>query len=306
MTKMPLWAWGIFGATILVLLALDLFFARGGRAQSRAALIGWAGLWIAAATAFGAFIWISFGAKAAQDYFAAWLMEESLSLDNLFVFLLIFESLGIDAEASQHEVLFWGICGAVVLRGVFIFLGAAAMEHWHWASYLFAAVLLYAAWEAFRKNPKQSRKSHVVEWLSRHLPMKKKAAADQFLAKKNGGWAMTPLFVALVAIELSDILFAIDSVPAALSITHDRFIVYTSNIFAILSLRTLYLLMANTIGDMRYLHYGLAVVLAFAAFKMLTSDWFHIPALFSAGVILVALAAAIVSSLYARRQGSRA
>lgn len=303
-SQMPGWAWTVFAISVIVLLAIDLIFARGKSGQSREALIGWAGAWIGAGILFGGFVWISFGAKPGHEYFAAWLMEESLSLDNLFVFLLIFGSLGIESEADQHRVLFWGILGAILLRGLFIFLGTAILERWSWVSFIFGALLLFAAWKAFSEDSVRREKSPVVRWLSRRLPVKTKSTHGRFIARKDGAWAVTPLMLALVAIELSDVIFAIDSVPAALSITHDRFIVYSSNIFAILGLRALYLLMAKTVTELRYLHYGLAAVLFFAAIKIMLSHWLVIPSLLAVGVIVAALATAILASVYSHDTAS--
>ncbi len=158
-----------------------------------------------------------------------------------------------------------------MLRGVFIFAGVAALEHWEWLSYLLGAVLCYAAWHTWWNDPAQQKKSAIVEWLSDHFPVNKKAGSGQFLVKSQDGWEATPLLLAVCAIEISDVMFAIDSVPAALSVTRDRFIVYSSNIFAILGLRAIYLALASTIAGLRYLHYGLAAVLAFAGIKIVTA-----------------------------------
>ncbi len=299
-TKEP-GAWIAFGAIVVVLLAIDLITIRGKRAASRKAALMWSLTWVGVGLGFGGFVWATFDLKAAQEYLAAYLIEKSLSLDNVFLFLLIFNGLKIGRE-HQHKVLFWGILGAVVFRGIFIFLGAAVLEKFEWVSYIFAAILLYAAFRVFRKDPAEQKESKVVAWLSRRVPVTKQFKGGKFLARQGGRIVATPLLVALVAIEITDILLAIDSVPAALSMTRNRFLVYSSNIFAILGLRALYLLLAHTVGHLKYLHYGLALVLGFAAVKIITDEWFSIPPLVSVGIIVGIIGIAIGASL---RQGKR-
>ena len=284
------------------MLVIDFLGYRGEKAESRRVTLTWSVIWVAAGVLFGVFVWNAFGARRGHEYFAAYLMEKSLSLDNVFVFLLIFQSLGVP-KSSQHKTLFWGILGAVVLRALFIFAGVAALERWAWVSFIFGALLLYAAWHAWWHDPAQQKKSAIVEWLSRHLRVTKKSGTNQFLVKEDGRWVATPLLVALCAIEISDVMFAIDSVPAALSITHDRFIVYSSNIFAILGLRALYLYLAATIVGLRYLHYGLAAVLAFAGVKITTAEWIEISPLLSVGIVAAILMGAVGASLVVRRRG---
>jgi tellurite resistance protein TerC len=228
-------------------------------------------------------------------------MEKALSLDNLFVFYVIFAGLSIPKE-EQHHVLFWGVLGAVVFRGLFIFLGVSALEHWEWVTYVFAAILLYAAWKSFREDPAQMDEGPLVSWLSKRFPVSKQSGGGHFFVSTASGRAATPLFLALVSIELADVMFAVDSIPAALSITHDTFLVYSSNIFAILGLRALYLCVAEQMSQLRYLHYGLSAVLAFAGLKILSQEWFEVPPLVSMGVVVGVIAVAIVASLHARRQ----
>ncbi|HCF57288.1 MAG TPA: hypothetical protein DFS52_04725 [Myxococcales bacterium] len=300
-TQFPLWAWIAFGAVALVLLFADLFGHRKGQADTRKSAILWSAVWIGSGLAFYGFIWIAFGYAPAQDYLGAYLIEKSLSLDNIFVFLVIFESLQIP-QRDQRTVLYLGILGAVVFRAIFIFLGAAALERWHFVVYVFAAILLWAAWRVFRENPAEKKENKLVTFLSRHLPVTTQVHGRKFFAKENGKRVATPLLVAIVALELTDITFAVDSVPAALAITTNRFLVYTSNIFAILGLRALYVVLATTICELEYLHYGLAVVLAFAAAKLAISSWVEIPALLSVAVIVVVIGGSALASVRRRNR----
>lgn len=299
-TQIPPWAWIAFAATVVVMLAIDLFAYRGARAESRRVTLTWTVIWIAIGLLFAVFVWMMFGGRLAQEYLGAYAIEKSLSLDNLFVFLLIFHSLNIPHK-FQHKVLFWGILGAVVFRGIFIFLGVAALRRWEWVSYIFGAILIYAAIRAWREDPMHKKKSNLVEWLSRHLPITKKSDSGKFIVRNEAGRCATPLLIALLAIELTDIMFAIDSVPAALAITRDEFLVYSSNIFAILGLRALYLLLSQTIPRLRYLHYGLAAVLGFAGLKIMANDRVPIPPLVSVGIIALIIGASVWASLRARR-----
>jgi tellurite resistance protein TerC len=281
----PLWAWLVFGGTLALFLAIDLFLHRGGRETSRKAALAWSGVWIAVGLAFSAVVYFAADANAVQEYMAAYLLEKSLSVDNMFVFLLIFGALGIPQQ-NQHTALVWGILGALVFRGIFIFLGVAALERWDWITYVFGGILFIAAFQAFREDLTAKRESPIVNWLSSHLPVSGESKTDHFWIKDNGRRMVTPLFVALCAIEVTDVIFAVDSVPAALSVSQDRFIVYSSNAFAILGLRALYLALAGYLTRLNHLHYGLAAVLAFAGFKMVAHDWVEVPPLISIVIIV--------------------
>jgi tellurite resistance protein TerC len=262
----------------------------------------WSALWISTGLAFTFFVWALMGRDAAEEYLAAYLIEESLSLDNLFVFLLVFQTLHIPLE-NQRRALFWGIVGALVFRAIFIFLGVAALARWEWIQYLFGVLLLIAALRAVREPKEAAVESRLVGWLSRHLPMTNDVKSPRLFVRENGALLMTPLLVAIVALELSDILFAIDSVPAALSVTRREFLVYSSNAFAILGLRSLYVVLIASLERVRYLHYGLAAVLAFAAFKLLTNDWVPVPPLLSVATIVAILAGTIAISLRLAPEG---
>ncbi len=296
MNEVPQWAWIGFASTLFILLAIDLYSHRGAHARTRRADILWSAIWISTGLSFTFFVWWLMGADAAQEYLAAYLIEESLSLDNLFVFLLIFQTLQIPLE-NQRRALLWGIFGALVFRGIFIFLGVAAMERWDWITYLFGALLFFAAWRALREPQDEAVENQLVNWLARRLPMSKDRASPHLLVRENGKLLITPLLVAIIGLELSDILFAIDSVPAALSVTQREFLVYSSNAFAILGLRSLYVVLVASLEKVRYLHYGLAAVLAFAGFKIVTHDFFHVPPMLSVGIIVAILTATIVISL---------
>lgn len=297
----PAWAWAVFGAVVLLLLGVELWSAAREEHPSKTRALVYAILWIALGLGFGAFVRVVKSARLAQEYFGAYAMEEGLSLDNMFLFYVIFKGLNIP-EQYHRKVLMWGVLGAVVLRGLFIFIGISAVSRWDWVSYVFAVTLVYAAWRAFRKDPARQEKSRAVEWLSRHLPVKQSVADGQFFARQDDRRLATPLFLALIAIELSDLVFAIDSVPAALSITHNRFIVYTSNVFAVLGLRSLYLYLAAVITRLPYLHYGLAAVLAFAAVKIALDDWIRIPPLVSIVVEIGLIGGAVLASLHVKRK----
>lgn len=296
MNEVPQWAWLGFGATLFILLAIDLYTHRGAHQRSRRQDVKWSITWISVGLGFTFFVWALMGPDAAQEYLAAYLIEESLSLDNLFVFLLIFQTLQIPLE-NQRRALLWGIFGALVFRGIFIFLGVAAMERWEWITYLFGALLFFAAWRALREPQEEVVENQLVNWLARHLPMSKDRTSPKLFIRENGKLLITPLLVAIIGLELSDILFAIDSVPAALSVTRREFLVYSSNAFAILGLRSLYVVLVASLEKVRYLHYGLAAVLAFAGFKLVTHDWIQVPPMLSVGIIVSILVTTIVISL---------
>ncbi len=301
-TDLPLWAWAVFGVIVLILLAIDLFATTSDRAESRRWALGWSVVWIGTGLAFSGVVWWLKDFSAAGEYLAVFLLEKSLSLDNLFVFLVIFGSLGI-VKRYQHKALFWGIIGALVFRGIFIFAGAAALERFHWLVYVFAAILAYAAWQTLRKDPTaQDENNKALGWLSKHLPVSERTHDGKFVARENGKRVLTSLAVALIAIELSDIMFAVDSIAAALSMTHDTFVLYSANIFAVLGLRALYLLLANMIRDWPYLHYGIAAVLAFTAVKLLLDGFVEITIWLSLIVIVGAITTAILASERAKRR----
>lgn len=295
------WEWTAFAGLLGGLLALDLFVHRGGRHVSPRAALGWSGLWISAGLAFAVVVFLSEGATGAGEYLAAYAMEKSLSLDNMFVFLVIFQAFNIP-DRNQHTALAWGIFGALVFRALFIAAGLEAMQRWSWMPHVLGGLLIAAAIQALRKKDMgQQGESGLVAWLARRLPVSSDASSNHFVVREQGRLLLTPLLAALIAIELSDIMFAIDSVPAALSITRHRFIVYSSNAFAILGLRSLYLAVHGYLTELEYLHYGLAAVLVFAGVKLIGGDSLHLHPLLSAAIIAVCVGAAAIASVVHRR-----
>jgi tellurite resistance protein TerC len=294
----PAWAWALLAGIVLVSVAIDLFAHRGDRVDSRARAIVWTIGWIGAALGFGAFVWWRFGAEAGEQYVAAYLLEKSLSVDNLFLFVAIFGALSIPTT-EQRRVLGWGIVGALVFRGLFIAIGAAVLQRWHAVTYGFGALLIVAAVNMLRKSPGKSR---LLGWLERRLPWTRERHDHKFVVRKDGRWLATPLLVALVAIELADVAFAIDSIPAAFSVSEEPFIVYSSNVFAILGLRALYIVLVDGLAKLRYLDIGLSAVLAFAGAKLLAAPWLHISPVVSISVIAGIITAAVVASLVAARR----
>lgn len=297
----PLCAWLVFGAALLACVAIDLILHRGSRQRSRAAAITWTAVWIGIGLAFTFVVWGVLGSRPASEYVTAYLVEKSLSIDNLFVFLVIFRTLGIPQE-NQRSVLSWGILGALVFRLGFVLLGVTAIERYDWVLYVFAAVLAWAAVRMVREDVTKEKESRAARWLLRHLPVTREVHGNSFFARLQGRRVVTPLFVALFAVELTDIVFAVDSVPAALAISSSRFVVYSSNALAILGLRSLFVLLEHLIGELKYLHYGLAAVLGFSAVKLATARWIDISPLVSIGIILLCIGATIWPSIRALRR----
>ena len=291
----PVWAWGLLAGLMLLLVSIDLYAHRGDHVDSRKRALVWSVVWIAAALAFNAFVAVKFGLEAGEQFLAAYLLEKSLSVDNLFVFLVIFGALNIP-RTEQRRVLTWGIIGALVTRGIFIAAGAAVLQRWSAVAYIFGGLLVITAIKML-KPPEPEGEPKIIAWLERHLPWTKQLDGHHFFTKKSGKWLATPLLIALVAIEISDVIFAIDSVPAAFAVTTEPFIVYSSNVFAILGLRALYIVLAGALGDLRFLHYGLSAVLGFAGVKMLVAKWIHVPPLLSVSIIVVCIGAAVVVSV---------
>jgi tellurite resistance protein TerC len=293
--------WAVFWIAVAGVLVADLALARrsGHKPTLRSAAL-WSATWIGLALAFGGWIGLRLGGEAALTYFTAYLLEKSLSVDNLFLFVLIFSQTGIPPHL-QHRALSWGIVGALVMRAVLIGLGAYLLAQFHWLIYPFAALLVYAAVRMLRGAERQQQFveascSLCTTWVARLLPITPALQGSRFLVRMNGQLLATPLLVALLAIEASDLLFALDSIPAVFAVTRDPFLVYTSNIFALLGLRSLYFLLAGIIGRLRFLRAGLALMLLFAAGKMLLSELVEIPPAVSLGVIAAILLVSIAAS----------
>ena len=304
----------IFHLVVAAMLALDLFvFNRKSHVISIKESLLWSALWIFLALLFDVYIYFERGTDAAFAFLTGYLLEKSLSVDNLFVFLLIFSAFGIP-RAYQHKVLFWGILGAIVMRAAFIFAGIALIEHFHFTIYILGAVLVYSSITIFRQKdePTDPADNFLIRWLRRTLPVTSEHHHDKFWVKKRvkrsgdregvSRWYVTPLFVALLAIEISDIIFAIDSVPAILAITTDPFIAYTSNIFAILGLRALYFAVDGMLEQFHYLKYGLAIILMFVGVKLLLMDVVEIKTVFSLLFILLTLTTSIIISIRATKR----
>jgi tellurite resistance protein TerC len=293
----PLWAWFVFGAALLACVAIDLILHRGARQRSHAAAITWTAMWVGVGLGFTFVVWGVLGSQRAWEYVTAYLVEKSLSLDNLFVFLVIFRTLGIPHE-SQRSVLSWGILGALVFRLAFVLLGVAALERYEWMLYVFAAVLAWAAVRMLREDVSKKKESRAATWLKRHLPVTQDVHGTSFFVRRHGRLLVTPLFVALVAVELTDIVFAVDSVPAALAISPSRFVVYSSNALAVLGLRSLFVLLEHLISKLAYLRYGLAAVLFFSALKLATARWIEVSPIVSIAILLGCIGATIVPTVY--------
>jgi tellurite resistance protein TerC len=296
-------SWVIFAVVVLGLLSLDLFvFHREAKPVRMREAGAWVAVWVTLGLGFGGWIFLTRGATSGGEYLAGYLIEYSLSMDNVFVFAVLFSYFGVPA-AYQHRLLFWGVFGAIVFRAIFILAGTALLERFHIVVYVFGLLLLFTAWRmvtAGAENVDPS-KNIFLKLIRRAMPVTHDFDGPKFFTRRNGRLFATPLFAALVVIESSDIMFAIDSVPAILAITTDTFIVFTSNAFAIMGLRSLYFLLAGLIDRFEYLKYGLAALLAFAGFKMLLSDVIHIDIWLSLGVIVGILAVSVVVSLLATR-----
>jgi tellurite resistance protein TerC len=292
--------WIVFGILIPVMLALDLgvFHRRAHAVKTKEALI-WSAVWISLALLFDLGVYLLVGHEKALNFLTSYLVEESLSVDNLFVFLLIFTYFGVP-QADRHHVLFWGILGAIVMRGIFIVTGLTLLAKLYWISYIFGLFLIYTAVRlAFRKDTEvQPEKNPVLKMFRRFVPLSRNYHSNKFLIKVRGRRLATPLLLVLVVIETTDIIFAVDSVPAILAITRDPFIVYTSNILAVMGLRALYFALAGVIQKFYYLNYGLAAILGFLGLKMIVADFIEIPVLASLGVVCGILAIAALSSFY--------
>jgi len=301
----PVWAWGLLAGVMLLLIAIDLFAHRGDRVDSRRRALVWSVVWIAVSVVFGVFVGMRFGAPAAEQFFAAYLLEKSLSVDNLFLFVVVFGALSIPTS-EQRRVLTWGIIGALVTRGAFIAAGTALLARWHEVTYLFGAILIVTAFKMLRGGEGDGEQSKMLTWIERRLPWTRERSGHRFLVKRDGRWLATPLLVALLAIELADIVFALDSIPAAFAVSEEPFIVYSSNVFAVLGLRSLYVVLVDALTRLRYLKYGLSAVLAFAGAKMLVASWFKVAPLVSVLVIALIIGAAAVASIVVSRRERRA
>jgi len=291
--------WAGFIAMVLVFLALDLgVFHKRDAPITIGNALAWTGVWIAAALSFGAFIWWRFGTEPGAAYLTGYLIEKSLSVDNLFVFVVIFSTLGIPL-VLQHRVLYWGILTALVLRAAMILAGTALLQRFHWLLYVFGAFLLLTGLKLLFHvggDEPHPEKNRLLGWLRRVIPSTPHLHGHHFFVLEAGRRVATPLFVALVLIEISDVVFALDSIPAIFGVTLDPFIVFTSNIFAILGLRSLFFALAGLLDRFIHLKTGLALVLLFIGAKMLASPWLHVGQGTSLTVVAVLLGGSIALS----------
>lgn len=291
--------WGGFGLFILGMLALDLgVFHRKAHAVRVKEALTWSAVWIALALLFNAGIWIWMGHEPAMKFLAGYLLEKSLSVDNLFVFLLIFSYFRVPAQ-YQHKILFWGIVGALIMRSIFIFAGITLVSHFHWLFYLLGAFLVFTGIKlAFEKDKEiHPEKNPILRLFCRFFPVTKEMEGSKFFVKRNERLYATPLLIVLLVVETTDVIFAVDSVPAILAITLDPFIVFSSNVFAILGLRALYFALSGIMQMFHHLHYGLSLILVFVGVKMLIADFFKIPIGYALGFIAVVLAVSVATSI---------
>ncbi|GAB2870329.1 TerC family protein [Nocardioides pacificus] len=298
--NVPLWAWAAVLAVILAMLAVDLFAHRTAHVVSVREAAIWSAVWVSLGLAFGGVVWWAYGAQAGGEYFAGYLIEKSLAVDNVFVFALIFTYFAVPRE-YQHRVLFYGVLGALVFRAIFIAGGAVLIENFAWVLYVFGAFLVYTGWKMFthrNAEPDLSR-NPVLRWVKRWVPTTDELHGQKFWVRRAGKWVATPLFTVLILIEVTDIIFAVDSIPAIFAVTQEPFLVFTSNAFAILGLRAMYFLLADLIHRFVHLKAGLAAILVFVGIKMLLLDVYKIPIWLSLSVIATCLVVAVVASLRA-------
>lgn len=298
--------WVGFIIFVLLMLALDLFvFNRKPHEIKIKEALLWSGFWIALALLFnyGVFIW--FGKEKAIEFLTAYIVEESLSIDNLFVFILILRFFDVKPQ-HQHRILFWGIIGAIVLRAIFIIAGIALIGMFHWIIYVFGIFLIFTGAKIpFEKDKKlEPDKNIIVRLFKKFMPVSNNTEKGKLFIRANYKTYATPLFIALIMIEFSDLIFAVDSIPAVLAISNDPFIVYTSNVFAILGLRSLYFALAVMVGYFRYLKFGLSAILIFVGTKMCISGYYKIPTVPSLLVIISLILIAVLASLVIKEENS--
>ncbi len=294
-----IWKWVIFNVFVLLMLALDLgvFHRKTHRVKLKEALI-WSAVWVTLALAYNVLIYYWQGPTKALEFLTGYVIEKSLSVDNIFVFIMVFTYFRVPAE-YQHKVLFWGIIGALVMRAFFIAVGVTLIQRFDWVVYLFGAILIYSGIKMAREKDKDvhPEQNPLLKLFRRAFPVTPDYEGDRFWVRRTTGLLATPLMVVLIVVETTDLIFAVDSIPAILAITHDPFIVYTSNVFAILGLRALYFALAGVMDLFHFLHYGLSLILIFVGVKMIGAHFFHIPVMVALGVVAVILAGSVAASL---------
>jgi tellurite resistance protein TerC len=293
--------WIGFNVFVLFMLALDLgvFNRKAHEITIKEALI-WTAVWISLAMCFNVIIYYWQGEVKALEFLAGYVIEKALSVDNIFVFVLIF-SYFKTPTIHQHKILFWGIIGALIMRAAFIFAGVALLEKFHWTIYVFGAILIYTGYKMLTKKEKviEPEKNPLIKIIRKIIPVTNEYHGGDFFMKQNGKLFATPLFLVLILIEVTDLIFAADSIPAILAITQDHFIVYTSNVFAILGLRSLYFALAGMMDKFQYLSKGLALILIFVGLKMSLVDFYKLPIEIALLVIIVILFLSVITSLTA-------
>jgi tellurite resistance protein TerC len=302
--------WIGFIAFVLVMLALDLgVFHRHAHAVKVKEALTWSLVWVALAAVFGGLVYYAFGRDRALEFAAGYVIEKALSVDNLFVFVVLFTAFQVP-QASQHRVLFWGVLGALLMRAIFIGAGSVLLARFHWLMYIFGAFLVFTAYKLWREKPGEAPEESpldgkVYKWLSRVIPTTNSLDGERFFTIKNGKRLATPLFMVLVLVEITDVIFAVDSIPAVFAVTSDPFIVFTSNVFAILGLRSLYFVLADFVQRFHYLKPALAIVLAFVGAKMLLMGVVKVPIWLSLTVICSTLTGAVLLSMRRDKRLSR-
>jgi tellurite resistance protein TerC len=300
-----IWLWVGFNLFVMLMLAIDLgIFHRDAHEVSVREAGGWIAVWVSLSLTFGLGVTYFMGTTKGLEFYTGYLIEQALSVDNIFVFVLIFTYFGVP-KRYQHRVLFWGILGALVMRGTMIGAGAYLVARFHWILYLFGAFLVYTGIRMAMQDEQaiEPESNPVIKLVRRIMPVSSKYHGQNFFIRESLApgavpqLVATPLFVVLVLVETTDVLFAVDSIPAIFGVTHDPFIIYTSNIFAILGLRSLYFLLAGLIHKFHYLQIALSLVLVFVGVKMLIADFYHVPIGYSLGVIATTLVVSVVASL---------
>ena len=291
--------WIGFTVFVILMLALDLgVFHRKAHIVSTREALTWSCVWVSLALVFNAGVYFYFGSEKGTEFLTGFLIEKALSIDNIFVILVTFTLFSIP-QLYQHKVLFWGILGALIFRAIFIFLGATIIQNFHSVMYVFAAILIYTAIKLMkeREEDPDPEKNFFYRFFRKIFPTTNGLREDHFFVKENGKWLATPLFLALLTVEISDVIFAVESIPAIFAITQDPFIVYTSNIFAILGMRSLFFLLSGVMGKFHYLKIGLSLVLGFVGLKIIVSGFYKIPVFLSLGVVAFLIGGSIVLSL---------
>jgi tellurite resistance protein TerC len=302
-----LWHWAALLGLIVALLTVDLLLHRGNQEPTAKHALVESGVWVACGLGFSVVILLLFGGAAFGEYLSGYVIEKSLSIDNVFVWAVIFSTFAIPAR-YQHRVLFWGIFGALGMRAVFIFAGTALIDRFWWTLLLFGVVLVVSGFKVLRHRDNEGAHGHdrAVKLLGRFLPVRSELDGQHFVVREAGKWVATPLLAALVVVEVTDVVFAVDSVPAILAVSREPFIVFSSNAFAILGLRAMYFLLGDARERFHYLAHALGAILVFVGLKMALSHWWHVETLASLGVIVAILVVAIGASVLRNRRAEGA